>query len=209
MRELPADRKLTPTRQVVRSVKSYYVKFEEEGWATMTICNDTGVVNVCSDWLDGSYRWHINALGGLTMEQFIGKFSKEHGSFPCDYLARKLFGDTTKAGHVFYDEETHEAFHKAIREARRNHPKEITAELAKQMHEAVKEVDEYNLPNILYKLDMPSEKFRYGPSGQWLMMRAHVLPALVAMVQAEVDHASAPDLLVPAVAGVQPQGGVS
>ena len=68
----------------VMTAETIAFRFEPEGWATFTLCEETGELSVRSDWGDGSYHWTKTGRGGRTLKDFLADRSF------VDYLVDKL-----------------------------------------------------------------------------------------------------------------------
>lgn len=70
-----------PTRSVSETLS---FSFDPEGWATFTLCEETGELSVRSDWGDGSYHWPRANRAGRSLKDFLAERSH------VDYLVDKL-----------------------------------------------------------------------------------------------------------------------
>jgi len=92
----------------IGDLQYWHLTTDDFGWATLFICDKTGVVSICSDWGNASYRWNPKHVGDRTVTSFFSTAGP-------DYLVNKLSYEQPKLKERVLDEEpTIEAFAKIL-----------------------------------------------------------------------------------------------
>lgn len=171
----------------------YRFTFEHSGWAIFTVNDETGELNIQSDWDDYCYRWNIAALGErngrrMTLTEFLAR---------CDtgYLVGKLCMGLHRDQRLEFDEvATRKAMTKHAAELYRDGGvrwygggatlpkdvvKELYAEIRRYCRRAASDIYEayYFVPELVERyFDNLHEWFVYRDTGRVRFLGDQLLP---------------------------------
>jgi hypothetical protein len=162
------------------------------GWALCSVNDQTGELNVVSDWGNWAHRWNVHHLGAPSLTHFIG--GRSPGSF--NYLADKL--TSYEEQHRFCPEKTVAAWRGDVIARRRDGG--LDADTARQLWDdlgetaSVEHYDDFvarfwDIDNrdALFS-DSPSEHIRTEPTGAYRVLLERIIPALVEACSRTVDQ---------------------
>ncbi len=155
----------------VFEARTWLVSFKPDGWASITVCNETGEVSVRSDWLDGSYCW--KAIGpSKNVQEFITDRVSTSA-----YLCEKFFG---RPKALFNQRKTTEKIRAHLLGLRKSG--EIDDDLARYLWEEAADVDpEGRISDDMWDA-LEGEPWGFRVTDEdphFIMMRDTVLPALL------------------------------
>lgn len=196
-----------PALHLVATSRAITYRFEVAeplgGWACCSVNDDTGELNITSDWGNWSHRWNTAHLGCPSLTHFIGQRGDT------GYLADKLM--SYDARKVFDGDATLEALRERIREVRREerwnrHNPRLFADSANRLwdedfpalctdcdgHDAGRGADKF--VEGYFKIEcataISEEPWFFictEDAHAFLVLRDAILPALVAACAAQID----------------------
>jgi hypothetical protein len=159
-------------RVVKREAAEYHITFERYGWIIAHLSDALGVLSICSDWGNWSYRWDPPHLGYPTLTEFLR--DREFGSY--DYLANKLI--PLGRQDILDIVASRKSFKDAVCGMRRNSPKRLNRDDARDIWYEIEEWEgQDELPGSGH-LDEPWELLKHKTSAEWDSLTQIVLPAL-------------------------------
>ena len=189
--------------RLVQSGKStaatYHFRCEPRGfgWAMGTINDETGELQIMSDWGNWSHRWSADPyhLGEPTLTHFIGS----KASHRCHYLADKL---AREGGHAFDAEATVNKMRGTLVVERRR--ERLPAGLARDIWDGLGSLVECGRSSDLFierffcidgasdwVTQEPWEELVFSPTTGYMVLLHGILPALVDACAAEVRRRNA------------------
>jgi hypothetical protein len=171
------------------TVTAYHFAFEVEGWAILTINDDTGEISIQSDWGNYAHRWTPKHTGCPSMHHFFAK------SGP-DYFANKFSYENPKLKNVPDEERTRKELRALIIERRKD--REIGADEARGLWEHVDSFVSENcnlhcMDRELWKfLDEPWEYVHETKSPTYRFLVDSLLPFLQQWVRDNVVNPPKP-----------------
>jgi hypothetical protein len=177
------------TRSVTESTsRTILIHFNEEGWASYTINDDTGEVTIQSDWGTWAYRWHVDHTGYRTMVEAVCGFNNH-------YITDKMHYGRRDREEPDADE-TRKCLCEGIIQGRREG--RLDRDKARELWDAAIEffdiLEEGNADIALARADeclwkwCPDlyESIMHQPTHSFLMLRDQLIPALQRHLAPEV-----------------------
>lgn len=162
------------------------------GWALCTVNDNTGELQIMSDWGNWAHRWHASpsSLGLPTLTHFIGQRDK----YASHYLAGKLC--KRDESQTFSAELTVRELGRQLAESRRDGDVDRSEHIAtakvladmRHIDDVRDFVDAWNRSDAAGKVNCePWESFRHEPTGSYLVLRDAILPALIEACRVEAN----------------------
>jgi hypothetical protein len=180
------NHQLVLTKRSTATSYHFAIRPEGYGWAICTVNDESGELQVMSDWGHWAYRWHVEHIGRPSLTHFIGERSRDGRH----YLADKLTSSDRNLRYRFSPEKTIADMCARICEKRREG--KIARELARELWDALGDLEHTdNVDDFVrgfYDIDdhehitkyaIEMEHLREEHTGSYLVLRDKILPALI------------------------------